>query len=214
MQAKNLKDRILAKDPKAKIIIHAGYGHISKQPTTWDFNGKKGEIRLMAVNFKTITGIDPLCIAQDAMTERGSPAQEHPDYRLALERRLLKDKPVVLRDRKTGAYYGPAQSEGKYDVLVFHPRSSYEHGRPTWLGLGGLRQPLALPEQHRPPAGTSYLAQAFYSAEDGKTAVPVDQIEYRPGEPVPCLWLPKGEFHVRILDETGKSVHEFTTSKK
>jgi hypothetical protein len=31
-QAKNLKERILAKDPKAKIIVHAGYAHISKKP--------------------------------------------------------------------------------------------------------------------------------------------------------------------------------------
>jgi len=25
-------------------------------------------------------------------------------------------------------------------VTVFHPRSTYEHGRPTWLRAGGLRR--------------------------------------------------------------------------
>ncbi len=222
-QAKNLKERILAKDPKAKILVSAGFSQIWKKPTAWDLGrtnpvdktraGKWVEYRPMAVNFKAITGIDPLCVGQDEMTERGSPTAENPDYRLAIERGLLKDKAIVLRDRKTKAYYGPAESEGKYDLVVFHPRSTYENGRPTWLRLGGMRQPLSLPEQHKPPKGSSYLAQAFYAAEDSSKAAPVDQIEYRAGEPVPCLWLPAGEFHVRILDEAGKTVHEFTVKK-
>ncbi len=212
-QAKNLKERILAKDPQAKILVHAGYGHIAKTPETLEMSGKKGEIRLMANNFKAITGIDPLSIAQDAMTEHSVPSEENPDYRLAIERGLLKDKPVVLRDPKSKAYYGPTQSEGKYDLVVFHPRSVYERGRPTWLSMGGLRHAVALPEQHRPTPGSSYLAQAFYPAEKDKDAIPVDQIEYRSGEPVPCLWLPKGEFRVRILDEAGKTVCEFTSGE-
>jgi hypothetical protein len=40
-QAKNLKERILAKDPSAKILVHAGYSHIIKQPESWSFGAKK-----------------------------------------------------------------------------------------------------------------------------------------------------------------------------
>ena len=43
-------------------------------------------------------------------------------------------------------------------------------------------------------------------------AVPVDQMEYGEEEPVPTLWLPSGEFRVRIVDESGKTLHEYSTA--
>jgi hypothetical protein len=210
-QAKNLKERILAKDPKAKIVVHAGYGHVSKKPATWDLAGKKGEVRLMAFVFQQLTGIEPLSVDQTLMSEHGKPEREPADYRFAVEKGLVKDRPVVLREADAKGYCVPASVRGTYDVVVFHPRSRFENGRPTWLALGGRRKPHTVKSEARPPAGASYLAQAFLKKEEGNDAVPIDQMEYGTDEPVPTLWLPTGEIRVRIVDEAGKVIHEYET---
>ena len=38
-EAQNIHDRILKRDPRAKIVVCAGYGHIGKMPTTVDWAG-------------------------------------------------------------------------------------------------------------------------------------------------------------------------------
>jgi hypothetical protein len=212
-QAKNLRDRILAKDPQAKVVVHAGYGHISKRAGTYVVRGeKKGEVLLMAGYFRRLTGIDPLSVDQTLMSEHSKPEREWPDYRLALEKGLVKERPVVLRGAKEGEFFVPVSARKNYDLVVFHPRSRYEDGRPTWLALGGRRRPHPVREAPRPPEGGSLLAQAFYAKEDAGKAVPADQVEYRAGEPGPVLWLPAGEFRVRVVDDAGKTLAEYTTT--
>src|SRR5207248_2697888 len=64
-QAKNLKERILDKDPGAKIIVHAGYAHICKKADS----RRKSDVRWMALAFQELTGIEPFSIDQTEMTE-------------------------------------------------------------------------------------------------------------------------------------------------
>jgi hypothetical protein len=210
-QARNLKDRILAKDPGARIVVHAGYGHISKKAETFELNGKKGRVRFMAGAFQALTGIVPLSVDQTLMSEHSRPRKEAADYRTAVARGLVTDRPVVFRGKKGAGYYVPASVRENYDLVVFHPRSRYENGRPTWLALGGRRRAHAVRTEGRPPPGSSYLAQAFAAGEKGRDAVPVDQIEFGPDEPAPTLWLPAGECRIRVVDEGGKVLHEYVT---
>ena len=63
-------------------------------------------------------------------------------------------------------------------LVVFHPQSRYENGRPTWLGLGGRRSPHIVRTELRPSPGSTYLALAFYEKERDIDAVPIDQMEY------------------------------------
>ena len=49
------------------------------------------------------------------------------------------------------------------------------------------------------------LVQAFY-ADEPDDAVPIDQILVKPGEELPMLMLPNGEFRLRTWDETGKVI--------
>jgi tetratricopeptide (TPR) repeat protein len=202
-QAKNLKERILDLDPDAKIIVHAGFGHISKKPLI----SKLGEKRMMALVFQELTGIEPLSIDQTEMSEVSKPENESPDYRFAVEKGLVKDRPVVLRDKEKESYF--VRSAEFYDLTVIHPRSRYENGRPTWLAMGGRRAAHHVQTEVRPAEGASYLAQAFYAKEMGPDAVPIDQMEYSYDEPVPTLWLPPGEMHIRIVDEKADVIHEY-----
>lgn len=207
-QAKNLYERILRKDPRAKVLVHAGYAHISKKPDTWEMNGKKGEIRFMAVAFRELTGIEPLSIDQTSMTERSLSGRDSRIYRAAIEQGIVSDQAVVLRHRATSEWFTLSEV---YDLMVIHPRSRYENGRPTWLALGGRRSPHAVGCDARPTSGESYLAQAFYKEEMGAEALPVDQMEYTADEPAPTLFLPRGEFCVRIIDQRGAAIEEYTT---
>jgi hypothetical protein len=204
-QARNLKERILDNDPNAKIVVHAGFSHIYKKPQI----NKLGELRWMALVFQDLTGVEPLSIDQTEMSEANKPEHENADYLFAVDKGLVKDSPVVLRDKEKGGYFVRTATGDMYDLTVIHPRSRYENGRPTWLALGGRRTSYQVQTELRPPEGTSYLAQAFYAKEMGPEAVPIDQVEYSHGEPVPTLWLPPGEMHIRIVDEKANVIHEY-----
>lgn len=205
-QARNLKERILDKDPAAKIIVHAGYGHIYKKLQT----RKQGELRCMALAFQELTGIEPFSIDQTEMSEANKPEIEKPDYRFAVENHLVTDKPVVLRDKETQNFFVGAANGLGYDLTVVHPRTRYENGRPTWLSLGGRRTPHTVQTDLYPPQGSSYLAQAFLKKEMSPEAIPIDQMDYNADEPLPTLWLPTGKMHIRIVDDNAQVLHEYT----
>ncbi|HEY3571278.1 MAG TPA: hypothetical protein VGP73_25355 [Thermoanaerobaculia bacterium] len=193
-QAKHLVERIFQKDPKAKVLVHAGYAHILKSAAS------PGS-QWMAAYFKESTGIDPLTVSQVGMTEHSAPEFEHPLYRWAVERGMVAE-PVVLKSA-TGAFWS---SSPGIDIAVFHPRSRYENGRPTWLRMGGLRTPL--------PLGDGICSQAprclvkARPVQEGTDAVPIDQIVAEAGKPAPALLLPEGEFIVRVEDAQGKLISE------
>src|SRR5207237_9066870 len=131
-EAKKLVERVVAKDPKAKVVVFAGYSHVRKAPA-----GAQNPIEWMAARFKKATGIDPLTVDQAEVMEHSQPGFEHPAYRIALERKKTSGKPWVLYDPKAGAYYVPPRDRGAFDLTVFHPRDEYEGGRPTWARMGG-----------------------------------------------------------------------------
>ena len=120
----------------------------------------------------------------------------------------------MLRDKEKGSYFVRTANGDFCDLTVIHPRSRYENGRPTWLAMGGRRTSHEVKTEVRPSQGASYLAQAFYAKEMGPEAVPIDQMEYSYGEPVPTLWLPPGEMHIRIVDEKANVVHEYKTADR
>ena len=93
----------------------------------------------MAHYLRQAAGIDPLTIDQTMLSERATSATEHPVRRAADERGLITGEPTVLVD-ETGALVpieGPS-----VDIRVVGLRTDYEAGRPTWMRMGGLREPL------------------------------------------------------------------------
>ena len=93
----------------------------------------------MAHYLRQAAGIDPLTVDQTMLSERATSAYEHPVRRAADERGLTTGEPTVLVD-ETGALVpieGPS-----VDIRVLGLRTEYEAGRPTWMRMGGLREPL------------------------------------------------------------------------
>lgn len=192
-QARHLQERIFARDPKAKVLVHAGYDHILEIP---------GSRAMMAAVFKEMTGIDPLTINQEWMTEHSAPEFESPVYRWAAERDLVNE-PVIFRDA-AGAPW--SRSKG-VDMAIFHPRSRYENGRPHWLRLGGLRSPYPLLQGIC--GGAPRCLVKARPVEEGEDAIPIDQILVETGRPAPALMLPAGKFVVRVEDAARKVILEF-----
>ena len=207
-EARNLKERIFDKAPQARVVVFAGYSHIRKVPQALGVGEKKVTLKWMAARFKERTGIEPLSVEQTLMMEHTEPKYERPAYRLAVEKKMVGDRPVVLFDAKAGRYFEPANFRGAFDLVVFHPRDAQRGGRPAWLRMGGYRKEVKVAGLPAAPPGGSLLAQAVARGEDEATAIPVDQVEYRAGEPGPLLLLPRGEYRVRVVDAASKVVHE------
>jgi hypothetical protein len=191
-QAQNLVDRILKDNPKAKILVHAGHGHIDES------GGGISGARTMAQRLKEITGIDPLTIDQTEMTEHSAPDYERPLYRYIMAKKLISN-PSVFQNAQSEWW---TAQKGKRDLTLFHPRSEYQDGRPTWLRLGGERKPYKLPKDVCQTAPRC-LVRARAVTEEAD-AVPVDQVEVIADNKLLVLMLPPGEFAVEVKDAADK----------
>lgn len=197
-QAQNLFERILKNDAQARMLVHAGYGHIDKK-------GSGGWIP-MAKYFQEITDIEPLAVDQEVMREHSSPRFENADYREALK--LFKpDQPIVL-ESKDGSFWVEPWRRGSYDIQVIHPRTRYSQGRPDWILLNGVRKLVPFPKETQvvvPP----YLVRAYYAAESS-AATPADQLMVAKGDKRPALALPTGRFRVQLVGTDGRIISEST----
>lgn len=134
LQARNLYEAVIRRDPGAKVLVHAGYSHVLERASpTWS---------PMALYFRKMSGIDPVTVDQTRLSERSAPAYEHPAYRAAIAAGLLAGAPIVLRD-SAGRPYAPA--DFAVDVQVLSPRTTYTGGRPTWMALRGARVAMDVP---------------------------------------------------------------------
>ncbi len=212
-EAQNIYDRILKHDPHAKILLHAGYGHISQksEPVTWsagDLGTKtsgSATFTPMAVYFERLSGIVPLSVDQSNLYPRSALAYESLLYRDITSRNPAKDQIAVFQNAN-GRYYVPPSFRGVYDLVVYHSPVSYQHGRPEWLQMNGRRSFVPIPADFPLPkdAGHTLLVQAFYANEDLALAVPIDQIELRPNvSPQPELLLPSGRFLLQVVNGAG-----------
>ena len=190
-QAKNLFERILKNNPKAKILVHAGYDHINE-------TGTLVGAKTMAQRLREITGIDPLTIDQTVMTEHSAPEYEHPLYRYVMETNRIS-RPSIFRNEKGGLW---TLEKGKRDLTLITPRSVYKNGRPTWLRLGGDRKPYKLPKNICETAARC-LVRARVAGES-TDAVPIDQVEVVAKRGIPALMLPIGEYVLEVKDAADK----------
>lgn len=187
-QAENLKKAVFDRDKDSKLLVFAGRGHAAEiaPPDGWT---------PMASVLKRITDIDPFTIYAPTMCQRKTPDEEDPMYRYATANDLVQ-RPVVF----VGAY-GKCLGSSNCDAYVFWPRPAVVDGRPDWMAKTMGRRAITVPRDMCPEKGM-LLVQAFLPGERD-TAIPIDQILLRAGEPTPVLMLPAGAFRVRAIDAAG-----------
>ncbi|MBS1664484.1 MAG: hypothetical protein JST68_25790 [Bacteroidetes bacterium] len=190
IQAEHLYS-ILQKDSSARILVHASFAHISKK------QGADGRIP-MALAFWRRSGIEPLTIDQTDMTEESNFGYGRVIYQAYLQKFPLKEPSIALINN------APVNVTDKdlYDLCVIHPPTVFQDGRPSWLNLGGRRQPTYI----KPTSPAVYLVQAYYLDEiehNDNTPwqlVPADQTYVTGGKKNYLLYLRKNKYKIFFRD--------------
>jgi hypothetical protein len=213
-QAENLW-KILKDDPKARLVVNAGYAHIQK---TGQFLGAQS----MAEHFIKDAGIQPLSIEQTILIPHIDRSMNHPDYDPIIAA-AHPSQPIVFIN-KDGQ---PWSLRPGYDASVIFPQEHFAYGRPTWARLWGARVPYAVNgaicQRHWP-----CMVAARY-ADEGPAAIPadrmvldqvplmtVDDIKITSGDysiPIGQLYLrPDHRYLLTLTDEQGHSIGSQTIS--
>lgn len=210
-QANNLYERVFKRDPKARLVVDAGYAHIVKS------GGYLGGSS-MAEHLYKLTGLPMLSVEQTMLYPHPSRNGDHPYY-TAVMNDLRPEAPIVF----VNAAGKPWSLRPGYDVSVFFPPVKLLHDRPTWLSLGGLRQPYLVSADH---CQMHYpcMAEARYS-DEGADAIPADRLVFdeapsllsaahvpvfssSQGTPSSDLYLRPGKYQLRLVDEDDKALYK------
>lgn len=165
-QARNLYRQVFKNNPKARLVVDAGYAHIQE-------SGVYLGGSTMAEHLHKLSGIDPLTVEQTMLYPHPLASNDHPDYASVMGK-LQPKAPIVFVDKKGR----PWSLRPGYDVSVFFPPQALKHGRPTWLDLGGSRRPYFVGGErcnHTYPC----MVEARY-ADESSDAIPADRLVLDP----------------------------------
>lgn len=185
--------QILEKEPKAKILVHAGQGHVEEGA------GSDGRIP-MAAYFKIISNIDPLTIDQTGMTE-GSNGLYGALWYQQYAPKLGFDTPMVpyLAGKSVDLF-----QYHLFDIYVYHPPTKFKNGRPLFSTMNGWKKETAV----QPIFRDLFFVQAFYEKEYNEKRVgmlvPADQTYATSPDGYYYLYLQKGRYQVVYRDKQYK----------
>ena len=191
IQAQNLYT-VIKKDPSAKILVHAGYSHVSEN--------KIGDYTPMALWFKKISRIDPFTIDQTGMTEGSEFEYGRLFYKYFNARFNITSSSIIYQNKRP---FNPLEEKG-YDVMVMHPATIYQQNRPAWLTLNGERKMTLI----QPTEKMLFFVQAYYEHEYYPDLLnflaPADQTYIINREGYYCLYLRKGKYKIVMRDVSYK----------
>lgn len=204
IQARNLQERIFAKNPRAKVVVWAGYGHVYKR-------APRPGGKLMAQWFWEKTGIEPFSVFEesDALDPYMT---ESPRYKaLVLDSPRPITKPVVVRSTPglypaldaLGVMGLDAAGKPLVDAYLFHP--PYGGRTPSGLRSAWLKRPGFKALSGACTPGDT-LVQAFLTSE-GVDSTPADQIACDASGRFE-LWLRGGDYILRVLGPDGGVLSE------
>jgi len=140
LEAKHLRDRIFAKDPHARVLVHVGFAHNLKSESSLG----SSTIVTMARRFKTMTGINPFCVDGYTLMEHPDPAHEDPVYR-KYHTRVQKISFLISTD---GRFF--SEDDG-LDAFALLPRVKTVGGRAGWLRTDLHRHTVQVPHPNLVP---------------------------------------------------------------
>jgi hypothetical protein len=229
-QARNLYDRVFAKDPDARLVVAAGYAHIDKAV------GRLGQVRPMAVLLARLSGLEPLSIDQAQFVETDLHGDD--DYH-RLTARFPSDVPEVLVDQAGGHPWSAAP--GLYDISVISPRfltlralgaeevddpvygryrilsdgvqmatqafvAFNDMRRPAWLELGGQRRAYSI-DTRLCREQVPCVVDAHYLDEPDQ-APPADIYAFLKSTSSTRLYLRPGRYRLRARNERGRTLSQ------
>jgi hypothetical protein len=223
-EARALYEKVFAKDPQAKLFVHAGYSHIDKVPGNLD-----GDTQPMAVQLKRLTGHDPLSVDQVQFRDVAVGGLDFGFYS-NLVVRFQPQGPIVLRNRHTNAIWSsdaashditvilpPAVDRDvdvngvmRADVLrkkVILPRLPFDpNQRPGWLSLGNKRTPFRI-NLDLCGGQLPCVVDAYYPNEPD-ASVPADRYTFIRSRSHNELYLYPGRYRLRAWNASGATLSE------
>jgi hypothetical protein len=193
-QARRLQ-KIILDDPKAKIIVHCGYGHLYEKST---------RNKMMAEYLKDWTRLDPLTIDQTFFTLSGDPEMDIKGLGQIQESKSIQDVSILLSD---GQVWTPWE---EVDLYLLHPEAIYRNNRPHWRRQATGSRSLTI-DAHWLKGEGPFLVQAFRS-DDPHDAIPIDQIVVSDAHMPTDLILYDESFIIHVWDSTGKIVNTIQTN--
>ncbi len=202
-QAKKLYDKVIKSHPNAKLLVHAGYGHIAKLGFR--------HFTPMAVYFEQLTGISPYSIDQTTMSEHSHPDKENAIYKEIVNSGKLKSSGILFNEE--GALWSPFGPEKFYDLIVFHPRTVYKNNRPTWLFHIEGRIPLVIPSKIC--KNTFPCVIEAFNQNETVESVPIDRFLITKKQSITLALMP-GIYMIRTKNVEGEvlSAKQITVIKK
>jgi len=223
-QAKNLYEKVFAKDPDARLFVHAGYAHIDKA------KGRLGNIMPMAMQLQQMTDFEPLSIDQTQFREQ-IPAEA--DAYSELIKNFRSKGPFVLLNRTTGKPWSAHPEQ--YDINVLLPpaagQRALESGyiqpstivhdmvrnqsmlahfvntqRPEWLSLHEERIPYEI-STTLCRVTTPCVVDAHY-IDENDDAIAADRYAFMQGDTVSKLYLRPGRYRLRAWDIRDRTLSE------
>jgi hypothetical protein len=208
-QARNIYQQVFQKDPTARLVVNAGYAHIQESGV---YLGGAS----MAQHLHQLSGIDPLTVEQTMLFPHQFDDDNHPYYNAVMQA-LHPAAPIVFEDRAGK----PWSLRTGYDVSVFFPPQQLRRGRPTWLDLGGLRQPYFFSGErceHAYPC----LVEARYANESAEAipadrmildatppnALPEERLRHGQGAPIGELYLRPGQYKLSVTDKDAHTLFQ------
>lgn len=193
MQAVHIA-KLLEHDPDARVVILCGFGHNIEvvDNETKIHNGK-----LMAYQLKQMTGIDPLTINQYLLSEA------HEGKATDLYRMINLPESSVFINKEGKLFSGWPPTDDRFDMLVYHPRTHYALGRPTWLiNEAGMR--LYFPDMDKITIDYPIIFKVWPEGELA-AASPIEVIERTvPDEQIPLV-LQAGRYRLKLENPAGES---------
>ena len=183
IQANNIIERTWKNDSIGKVVVHAGYGHISKTDNGIDNS-------LMGYYLEQRVPGNVLSVDQQSLSYVGK-INNHAYYTY-LSEHWEPNVPIVAI-KNSSPIIDPVNKRG-IDIQVFHPKPKLVNGRADWLLSRKGLSPQPLPNAIKSFQGKLLVAQ--YKSES-KSSVPLDQFII---DGQRQLYLPSGVFILSIVN--------------
>lgn len=193
VMAQNL-NKIFKADPKAKLLVYAGYDHIHE--------GSEDSWKKMAQFFTELTGINPFTIETTRQVEHLYPQRNPREFAAVNYFNHISSPVIALND--SGVWHGEF-----VDATVIFPQYLAKGKRPAYNSIGGMRKLYSPGTLHLKPG---QFVQAFYSNEKAGQRIPADQFVVGDDENV--LYLFKGQYSLEIKDNNGGLLEKKTIETK
>ncbi|NRB63834.1 MAG: hypothetical protein HRU40_12550, partial [Saprospiraceae bacterium] len=198
-QAINIQ-KFMKKQPNGKMVIHCGWYHAIES----DFPKRKKD-NYMAYHLKKITGINPLTIYQDALSEKEK-IVESPFYQMIDSKKIG----MLINDKKE--IFNGHQNQKHFDIFIYHPRTQYLNNRPHWLFEIHGNKFVEVETDRINIEQYPIIVKAILNGEN-YTAAPIDQVELKSKEDLTPLVLKPGDYQIVITDKNRNEIRYFKKVK-